>query len=243
MKKSILFTFVFMFFVTLMSAQTIVLNENFDSYEDGYNLAEAGFILWEGDASVVSGDAVSGGKYAELKPSANNYYFRRIITLDEGKDYVFEVQTRSPEAKNHRAVVKVGAESIQGDIVNSTTWTKSSIPFSVTDGNTEVTLWIYSYPNFVLHADDFILYEATTGVENTQATIFNLKKLQSGLFRVDGEENITSYQIYDAAGRMLLQSDLLSRNFTVNLAAFSKGMYILKVKGENGWQQTCKLIN
>jgi hypothetical protein len=243
MRKSILFTFILMLFVSLTSAQTVVLEENFDSYEVGYNLAEAGFILWEGDASVVTGDAVSGDKYAELKPTANNYYFRRNFTLEEGKDYVFEVQTRSPEAKKHRAVAKFGTETVQGEVIESTFWTKTSIPFSVTAGNTEVILWIYSYPNFVLHADDFVLYEATTGVANIDAAIFSVRQSQSGLFHVEGAENLTGYEVFDTSGRVIMHSDALATNYDVNIASFSKGMYILKVRGESGLRQTRKLIN
>ena len=140
-----------------ISAQVVIFEDQFDNYNSDFDLAKAGYVLWEGTASVTEGDAVSGTRFATLQPTANNCYFRRTFTLEEGRSYTFEVYTRSPEGMNHRAVAKVGARIIQGPLVNQTSWTKSSVTFTVEAGESEVVLWVYSYPLSSVDIDGFKL--------------------------------------------------------------------------------------
>lgn len=147
----------FLVSVLVAGAQTVIFEDQFENYNPGFDLAGAGYVLWTGTASVAEGDAADGTHYAVLQPTANNCYFRRSFTLEEGQSYTFEVDTRSPDGMNHRAVAKVGTRTIQGSLVNQTTWTKSSITFTVEAGESEVTLWIYSYPVNRVDIDGFKL--------------------------------------------------------------------------------------
>ena len=146
-----------------------VFADDFEGYENGFNLADTGYIMWEGGATVVDVEvdggrvANSGTKYAHLSPSANNYYFRRPLDLEEGIDYVFELFTRSPGAKNHRAVAKIGERSIQGPLQSDTVWTKTSIEFTVGAGETSAIFWIYSFPVSRVDLDDFGIYKKVDG--------------------------------------------------------------------------------
>lgn len=150
-------------------AYVAVFADDFEGYEDGYNLADTGYVLWEGGATVVDVEvaggrvANSGTKYAHLSPSANNYYFRRPLDLEEGADYVFELFTRSPGAKNHRAVAKIGDRTIQGPLQNDTVWTKTSVEFTVGAGETSAIFWVYSYPVSRVDLDDFGIYKKVDG--------------------------------------------------------------------------------
>jgi hypothetical protein len=144
-----------------------VFADDFEGYDAAFNLADTGYIIWEGGATVVEVEgedaANSGTKYAHLSPSAQNYYFRRPLELEEGADYVFELFTRSPEAKNHRAVAKIGDRSIQGPLQNATEWTKTSIEFTVGAGETSAIFWIYSFPMSRVDLDDFGIYKKVDG--------------------------------------------------------------------------------
>lgn len=146
-----------------------VFADDFEGYENGFNLADTGYIMWEGGATVVDVEvdggrvANSGTKYAHLSPSANNYYFRRPLDLEEGVDYVFELFTRSPGAKNHRAVAKIGDRTIQGPLQSDTVWTKTSIEFTVGAGETSAIFWVYSYPVSRVDLDDFGIYKKVDG--------------------------------------------------------------------------------
>ncbi|MEA4935432.1 MAG: right-handed parallel beta-helix repeat-containing protein [Paludibacter sp.] len=155
--KSLFSIITFLTCVLFANAQTVIFEDQFDNYDLSFDLAGAGYVLWAGNASVVEGDAGSGSRFAVLQPTANNCYFRRIFSLEEGKSYTFEVYTRSPEGMNHRVVAKVGTRTVQGDLVNQTTWTKSSITFTVETGESEVTLWVYSYPVARVDIDGFKL--------------------------------------------------------------------------------------
>ncbi|MDT8432714.1 MAG: cadherin-like beta sandwich domain-containing protein [Bacteroidales bacterium] len=142
-----------------------VFADDFEGYENAFNLADTGYVLWEGGATVVDVDAEggkaanSGTKYAHLSPSANNFYFRRPLELEEGTDYVFELFTKSPGSKNHRAVAKIGDRTIQGPLVSDTVWTKTSLEFTVGTGEASAIFWVYSYPVSRVDLDDFGIYK------------------------------------------------------------------------------------
>lgn len=142
-----------------------VFADDFEGYENAFNLADTGYIMWEGGATVVDvavegGDAAYGGtKYAHLSPSANDYYFRRPLDLEEGADYMYQVITRSPGAKNHRAVAKIGDRTIQGPLLSATEWTNTTIEFTVGAGETSAIFWVYSYPVSRVDLDDFGIYK------------------------------------------------------------------------------------
>jgi len=160
---------------SILNAQTVVFEDDFESYADGYNLVDAGYDVWKGTATVsdvtIDGEtANSGNKYAQCQPGEANYYFRKTLIVEQGKNYTFEVFTKSPEGKNHRPVVKVGARIIQGDLLKLTEWTKTNIEFTPEAGEDTLVMWIYSFPTTRVDVDDFRLLVASSAT-GTDATL------------------------------------------------------------------------
>jgi hypothetical protein len=163
MKKNLLFLIALLTGFTVLSAQTVVFGDDFESYDDDYNLAGAGYVIWEGgavvsDVTVDGGTAVSGNKIAVLQPSGQNYYFRKTVDVEEGKNYTFEAMTKSPGAKNHRIAYVLGSDAaVNAPLVNATEWTKSTLSFTPAAGQISVVLYLYSFPVSTVHLDDFML--------------------------------------------------------------------------------------
>ncbi|PWD98915.1 glycosyl hydrolase [Marinilabilia rubra] len=137
----------------------IVFQDGFETYDPGADLGGKGYSVWEGNANVASGDAFSGDNFAQCEPNNNSFYFRKKLTLEEGKTYTFEVMTKSPEGKNHKAVAKIGDRNIGGDLVSSTEWTKSSYTFTTGEGETKAIVFIYSWPVSRVDVDDITIKE------------------------------------------------------------------------------------
>jgi hypothetical protein len=157
--RAVLFQVVFLFFIPFISinADTIFFQDDFESYTSDFNLTGAGYELLNGGAFIRSGDAVSGSNFASLEPTSNDLYFNKNLTLREEESYTYEVFTRSPGAKNHRAVVRVGNRTIQGTLNSNTNWEKVTINFKVETGESAVVLRVYSWPISNVDVDDIKL--------------------------------------------------------------------------------------
>lgn len=180
MKKKLLFIAMIALGLGL-NAQVVTFEDDFESYADSVNLSDAGYDVWVGEALVVDTDiqtqeeAAYGGKnFAKCTPSGNDFYLRKSVTLEVGKTYTFDVHTRG--TKNHRIAVKLGADSpTLGDLMNSATWVRSTITFTVASGQTDAIIWVYSYPNNRVDVDDFRLYEGVaTGIKDVEVLDANV---------------------------------------------------------------------
>ncbi len=245
MKKNLLFIIVLVLAFTGLKAQSTVFKDDFESYAEGVSLAESGYIIWEGGATVTVGAANSGTKYAKCMPSANNFYLRKTLTLEVGKTHTFEVMTKSPDGKNHRAVAKIGDRTIQGDLLNKTDWTKTSIEFTVAQGETEAIFWVYSFPVSEVQVDDFIITKkVTTGISEFRNTNISVLPAQSaGIFRISGLNEIYECTVYNLNGQMIKKyANVNSTEAKINLTDSPNGLYILHVKDANGIKEVKKIF-
>jgi hypothetical protein len=250
MKKTLLFVFAALMSLTTIEAQDVVFEDDFESYENGYSLGLAGYDLWSGSATVTDvdiegGDAFSGKNFAQCEPDDNNFYFRKNLTLEEGKTYTFEVMTKSPDGKNHRAVVKVGDRDIQGDLVNATDWIKTSVTFTVGAGETDAVMWVYGWPISRIDVDDFkVLDESATAISNVKAGAVQVAKTASGEFMISAENNLSSLSAYTLGGQLIKQMNRLNTSeITFNLNGQSQGLYLLRIEDVKGIITMRKVIH
>jgi len=246
MKKCLLFLGILLVSVVGTNAQSVVFGDDFESYDVGTNLAEKGYILWEGGATVEA-QADTTNKIAVCTPSAQNFYFRRVFSLTEGKSYTFEVSTKSPDAKNHRVVAQVGTRNVQSELINSTIWKKTTLKFTVGTGETNVTLWVYSFPVNVVHLDNYKLID-----DNGVATkISDVPELSIKMFpnptndelHIQHNSKIISLNVYDISGKLReTLNDIYQEQFTMDMKSYQKGVYFVAVKDVNGNKSTRKIM-
>ncbi len=245
MKKNLLLIIVLALAFNGLKAQKVVFKDDFEGYTEGFSLSDTSYVIWEGGATVVVGAANSGTKYAKCVPSANNFYLRKTLTLEVGKTYFFEVMTKSPDAKNHRAVAKLGSRTIQGDLLNKTEWTKTTINFTVSAGETEAIFWVYSFPVSEVHVDDFKIAEegATKVSALKKSDITVLPTSSNGMFRISGSEAISECTVYNLNGQMIKKyANVNSTEAKINLTDSPNGLYILHVKDAKGIKEVKKIF-
>jgi len=249
MKKNLLFLLVLAALSLTMNAQNIVFEDDFESYADATNLATAGYVVWEGTASVVDVDvqtgespAYSGHKYAKciVENGHHNFYLRKELTLEEGKTYIFEAVTRSPAGKNHKIAIKVGDRSVASSLVNHTDWNKVSVEVTIAAGETSAVAYVYSWPESRVDVDDFKVYEKGSATRISKNKVESFKVFPNpskGLFTLSGENTINEYVVYNSAGQAVKDvSSIDNLQTTVNLSGLPKGLYMIKVidkKGDN----------
>ncbi len=246
MKKSLLFLGILMASIVGVNAQSVFFGDDFESYDVGTNLAEKGYILWEGGATVEA-EAGTTNKIANLNPSAQNFYFRREFKLEEGKSYTFEVSTKSPDAKNHRVVAKVGERTIQSDLINSTTWKNTTVKFTVGTGETNVILWIYSFPVSVVHLDNYKLIDdkgvATKINSAPDLSVQMFPNPTNGELNIYNSSRILSLNVYDITGKMIeTRNDVHREQYRMDLSSYQKGVYFVAVKDVDGNKSTRKIM-
>jgi len=138
----------------------IVFQDNFEDYSSGTDLGEQGYIIWEGSASVVSGDAFEGQQFGQSDASKNNFAIRLPFTLEAGKTYSIEVATKMQDGAKHilQAHPRDEYEYAWVDCFNSE-WQINSTEITVTEGNEEVVIALYRWPKKVLAFDQIIVKE------------------------------------------------------------------------------------
>lgn len=243
MKKILLIISVFVVCFSGLKAQNYVFKDDFQGYAEGFSLADTTYVLWEGGATVAIGEA--NNKYANCQPGGNNFYLRKSLTLEAGKSYIFDVMTKSPGGKNHRAVAKLGDRTVQGDLVNKTEWTKTSLEFTVADGETEAVLWVYSYPVSEVDVDDFMIYEkVTTKIANfSNAGIQLLPSQSQGEFRLLCPEEISECSVYNINGSIIRKYNHINSTETkINLSDAPNGIYLVHVKDIQGMVSVKKIF-
>jgi len=246
MKQCLLFLGILLTSVFGVNAQSVVFEDNFESYEVGTNLADKGYAIWEGGATVEI-EAETTNKIANCNPSAQNFYFRRVFTLEEGKSYTFEVSTKSPDAKNHRVVAKVGERNVQSELINSTSWKKTTLKFTVGTGESNVTIWIYSFPINVVHLDNYKLIDdngvATKINELPGLSVIMFPNPTTGKLQINHSTRILSLNVYDISGKLIeVLNDINQEQYTMDLTSYQKGAYFVTVHDVEGKKLTQKVI-
>ena len=252
----LLIAFVLISFSSAVNAQTNVWFDDFEAYTEDQNMATGAagalYDIWSGTskawntANHVGSTAANGSQFANgVVGNGLNWYMRKTLLLTAGKNYVFEVYTKS--AINHSLSVKVGAlATVTTGNVTSPTWTKRSVSFSVPDGQSSTVVWIYQYAktNPIL-VDDFRVYEDLgTSVNPTLAqTDITISTIDYGKFELNSQNSIASYKIYTLEGRLLHSiNSLNSKSVDIDMSNYSNNVFLLKAIGANGLAKSFKLI-
>lgn len=164
MKKVLLIltTLLIGYFTTNAQQYTTIFEDDFESYDEGTNLTNEGYIVWAGTASVATiGGAFEGDKYGKSDVSKNEFYFRKEFTLEAGKTYRWEITTKIQDGAKHvlsvvPANVYVNAKT---DVLNASDWVTTTIDFTVVEGSENVTLALYRWARKIVYFDNFVLKE------------------------------------------------------------------------------------
>lgn len=70
-----------------------------------------------------------------------------------------------------------------------------------------------------------------TGIEEENCAINVFPNPSNGIFTVEG--NIESYEIYDVAGKLVMQENANTNNTTIDLSNYAKGIYTMKTLAGN----------
>lgn len=246
MKKCLIFLGILLASVVGANAQTVVFEDDFESYEIGTNLADEGYVIWEGGATVQY-DGETTNKLADCNPSNNNFYFRRSFTLEEGKSYTFEVSTKSPGEKNHRIVAKVGDRNVQSELINAAEWTKTTLNFTVGAGETNVIFWIYSYPISAVHIDNFKLIDdvgtSSQFKEMKESSVRIFPNPTKGELQINHDTKILSLRIYTISGKLIeVFNDLNQMHYTLDLKSYKRGTYFVTLVDDKEKSHTEKVV-
>ncbi|HKK09504.1 MAG TPA: hypothetical protein VJ939_01650, partial [Bacteroidales bacterium] len=138
----------------------IVFQDNFEEYSSGTNLSGQGYKVWEGSATVVSGDAFEGQQFGQSDAGKNNFAFRRPITLEAGKKYSIEIATKMQDGAKHTLQVHPRAEYEYAwvDCLNSE-WQNNTTEVTITEGNEDVTIALYRWPKKQMSFDNIVIKE------------------------------------------------------------------------------------
>jgi hypothetical protein len=139
---------------------TYVFKDNFESYDVGTNLTSAGYVVWEGTATVATGGAFEGNNFGTSDAGKVNFAFRKTLTLEAGKTYTLEAATKIQDGVKHFVQVhpKAAYESAWVECLNAN-WENHTTEFTVSEGNTEVTIALYRWATKTMSFDNIILKE------------------------------------------------------------------------------------
>jgi len=87
--------------------------------------------------------------------------------------------------------------------------------------------------------------ENATAIPSRTITRISLRPNPSsnGIFRVQSDEIISGYRVYDLTGRLITRRDQLAdRLVTINLTGQPRGLYLIKVVDNRGRTRTLKAI-
>lgn len=250
MKKSLLFITAVVVGLSTATAQNVVFEDRYESFDVGTSLTNEGYAVWEGTATVTdeatSGSApANGSKYAFCQPGGNSFYLRKPLTLEVGKSYTFEVMTKSPAGNNHRIVARIGTRNVQSALINHTDWQSTSVNFTVEAGEEECVFWIYSFPTTAVHVDDFIVKEqgATAISQNEASKGLSVLYSSNAQLRVTGDAALASYSVFSLNGQAVQRADAINANeLLIDLSAQAKGIYVIKATDVNGLVYIQKVI-
>lgn len=138
----------------------VVFQDDFEEYAVGANLANEGYVVWEGTATVVGGGAFEGARFGQSDASKNNFAIRRTLNLEAGKTYSLEVATKIQGGVAHTIQVHPRAvyEYAWKNATNAE-WETHTTQFTVTEGNEEVVIALYRWAKQQLSFDKIVVKE------------------------------------------------------------------------------------
>lgn len=249
MKKTLLFAFAVFMGVASMEAQTVVFEDNFESYENATNLTSAGYAVWEGmatvtDVTVEGGTANSGNKFGKSDVSKLNFAFRKTFTLEAGKTYTWTVATKMQDGVKH--ILQVNPTTVYQKLeVFNADWQTHSLQFTVQAGSEEVTLAVYRYAQKVVSFDDFKLVEETsTGISSIENDDVEIFQSSSGSFTITAPAEISSVKVFALSGQLIRQVvNPGSSEVNLDLNEMPQGLYILSIEDTRGSVSVKKVVN
>ncbi len=95
---------------------------------------------------------------------------------------------------------------------------------------------------FMLNVDDIMLYRTYDNVtENSASRISVYPNPTPDMVRVENEQSIDSYEVYNMAGALVLRNNVKAKNFGLDLRELPAGTYLLKMNA-NGKVQTQRVV-
>lgn len=250
MKKSLLFVFAMLMGIATIEAQTVVFEDGFESYDNGYNLVGAGYAVWEGSATVTDvttegavGTANSGNKFGKSDMSKNNFAFRRTFTLEVGKTYTWSIATKVQDGVGYTLQVNPVATYQKIDL-NNVVWETHSAQFTVQEGAETVTLAVYRWAKKVVSFDDFKLVEnISAGISSIGKEDVEIFQSASGSFTITGSVEISSVKVFALSGQLIKQVvNTGSSKVNLELNEVPQGIYILRVQDKQGSVSVKKVV-
>ncbi len=244
MKKTVLLSAIIMAIGMCLNAQTLVFEDNFESYPKDSAVAKfGGYVQWEG-TSVV--DSVEGNKFAK---NVNVKSLRKEFpALTVGQTYTWFVKTKVDDTGDVWLGVNPG--NIGGGLsVYNEEWELHRYVFTVpdNDNNGKIILCINA-KNYTCYIDDIQLYEGDVDTPTAiNEVVANTVKVApnptEGIFTLTDQEAISSYKVFNSVGQLVQERSVLSvKEVSVDLSQEKKGLYMLQVTDESGTTQTSKLI-
>lgn len=225
-----------------VNSQTIVFEDNFETYAHNYNLTEAGYVVWEGTARASNADSIpedvahQGKVYGKSDSGKNNFALRKTFTLEAGASYTWEIATKIQDGVKY--FLQVNPTDIYKKVeLNNANWQNNIVPFTVQEGSEEVTLVVYRWGKKVVAFDDFKLIKAvaTSQVQTKHDELVIYPNPSTGLLNVSNVVANSSYKIIDSSGKTITeQRNILNQNATIDLSIQPIGIYIMEITSNSG---------
>lgn len=248
--KNIITISVLLFGLSLfVNAQTVVFQDDFETFEHGTSMVGVGYAVWEGTAFVNDTEAdpgltaFSGNKLVICTGTASKtFYLRKTVSLVEGKSYTLTIATKAIAAKPHRIGYRFpsATAAVVLDLVSNTDWVEHTVDFTATVTE-DLTFWVQYFGTGNVHVDKIVLSEnITSNVSLSANDDFKLvPTVETGIFSVLNTGVINSVRIFDLKGQMIQQAN--GNIDYINLSNSPDGIYIVKIENAEGKLQSIKV--
>ena len=260
MKKILLSTLITFIISLSVNAQSLPLNDNFESYDVGYDVTNEAFyeIAKAENAIVTAQTGDSDGQFVTMNPTdppQNGATFKvkggaAFGGLGNGS-YLFSAYVKSGSGEKVKTTI-YGDDTyvtvIQEGFDSCLNWTTLTTKFTVSGlGEDE-----HTYPQFVIRTqnpqqvyfDNLHIADETTGVIFNEDFSFTVAPNPSnGQFSIRSEKAITEYSVVNTAGQIIENaSNLDTKNVNIDLSNRAKGVYLVKIKDADGHVKVVKQI-
>lgn len=250
MKNLFLLLATFLMSLNVVS-QTVIFEDNYESYPTDSSLTQFGYKVWEGTALVAdtaTSTAYDSIKYVVSDVSKNNWAFRKTVTLEAGKTYTYMVATRCVEGSKHVVSVAPGKVYTEAKVdCYNAEWELHSVEFTAVAGSEEATLVVYRYPKTVVDVDAMSLIEGTvSGLFSGQADApkLTVSRINDGTMSVSSSAGITALDVYTLNGALVYScSDVNSNTANFSISSLPNGIYVVSVTSFEGVKSTEKFLN
>lgn len=226
---------------------------------DGWTVINAGTGNdWEvAQASAETPDPSEGKNYMLYyfhENPANSYLFSRGLNLKAGEninlkfDYM-GIDAWFPEkmevliGQNPNVASMTQQLWIDEEIINYP-YETASVTFKVqTDGVYYIAFRAFSDPDqFYLSLDNIKISKESLGTQETNAIkLAYFPNPVKDVLTIRNDVNITTIKIYDLTGKQVITDKFDSKNVNIDVSSLPKGVYMVKIGGENS-TKTIKII-